>query len=395
VDPTLRTRLDERAHDTRAFLETHATSIARLCEAMAERFAAGGRLMACGVAPTARSDVRRVAVEFVHPVAVGKRALPALGLTGECGPLSLQIDLTARPDDIILAFPQGGECEPILAETLEVARSRGCLTVSFGAGGEWNFAPTSRDPFVRQELVEALHHLLWEMVHPFLERTARLEREGEGRHRDPGARGRMPLLPATQPDADGVLESVRNAVLARAAEVAELRERTVLGSAAALAAAAAGLRRALNGGGTVLAVGNGGSATDAMDAVADLRTPPHGWPARSALDLVEDTAVLTGLANDIGADAIFSSQVIAYGRPGDALLAFSTSGDPRNIIRALDEGRRRGLFTVALVGGDGGRIADEVLAHAVIISPSQHIPRIQEAQATAWHLLRELMERPQ
>ena len=80
--------------------------------------------------------------------------------------------------------------------------------------------------------------------------------------------------------------------------------------------------------------------------------------------------------------------MIAYGRAGDALLALSTSGDSRNVIEALGEARRRGLMTVALVGYDGGRIAAERLADHVVITRSEHIPRIQEAQASAYHVLR-------
>ena len=76
---------------------------------------------------------------------------------------------------------------------------------------------------------------------------------------------------------------------------------------------------------------------------------------------------------------------------GDALLALSTSGNSGNVIEALAEGRRRGLMTVAMVGYDGGRIAGERLADHVIVTRSEHIPRIQEAQASAYHALRELV----
>ncbi len=73
----------------------------------------------------------------------------------------------------------------------------------------------------------------------------------------------------------------------------------------------------------------------------------------------------------------------------DALIAFSTSGNSDNVVAALGEARRRGVATVALVGYDGGRIAAEGLADHVIVTRSQHIPRIQEAQASAWHRLRQ------
>ena len=126
--------------------------------------------------------------------------------------------------------------------------------------------------------------------------------------------------------------------------------------------------------------------------VADFVAPPHGWPPRPAIDLVADTAIITAIANDIGSEAIFARQVIAYGRPGDVLLALSTSGNSLSVLDALTEARRRELVTIALVGYDGGQVAEQQLADHVVISPSQYIPRIQEAQATAYHVLRELVE---
>jgi len=140
-------------------------------------------------------------------------------------------------------------------------------------------------------------------------------------------------------------------------------------------------------------LGNGGSATDAMDVAADFRHPPAatGWAPRPVLDLTEDTAILTALGNDIGFENVFARQVIAHGRSNDALLAISTSGGSGNVLAALAEARRRGMATIALVGYDGGEIAEGGLADHVVITRSQHIPRIQEAQASAYHVLRELV----
>jgi D-sedoheptulose 7-phosphate isomerase len=130
-----------------------------------------------------------------------------------------------------------------------------------------------------------------------------------------------------------------------------------------------------------------------MDAVADFRIPDRpGWRPRPALDLCEDAGILTAIANDVGIEMIFSRQVIAYARPADALLALSTSGNSRNVIEALAEGRRRHLLTIAMVGYDGGQVAGDRLADHVIVTRSEHIPRIQEAQASAYHVLRELVE---
>ena len=81
------------------------------------------------------------------------------------------------------------------------------------------------------------------------------------------------------------------------------------------------------------------------------------------------------------------------GSAATSLVALSTSGDSRSVAAALQEARRRGLVTVALVGYDGGRVAAEGLADHVVLTPSQHIPRIQEAQATAYHLLCDLVDR--
>ena len=153
------------------------------------------------------------------------------------------------------------------------------------------------------------------------------------------------------------------------------------------------LRELLDRGGKLLAFGNGGSATDAADLVADLVDPPQpSWLPRAAMDLSSEPAILTAIANDVGVENIFARQVIAHGAAGDAAVAISTSGNSVNLIAALIEARRRGLLTVALVGYDGGRIAAEGLADRVVVTRSQHIPRIQEAQASAYHVLRELIE---
>lgn len=378
--------LARRLEASERFFGAEQERIARCCRAMAERFAAGGRLVALGSSPRARSDARHVAVEFVHPVIVGKRALPAIGLAGEGGPLGPQLDLVAEPRDMVLAF-EAGDAET--AAALARARARGCLTIADVAApaAEWAFDPAVEDPFVRQELVETLYHVLWELVHVFFEHRA------VDAAPDPGAAGFLyPFLGERERDDEAVVADVRRSVAMKADEIAALRRQTLSDERDELLRAAAALRAALDGGGILLALGDGGSATDAMDAVADLRDPPGGWPRRRALDLTEDAAILTAIANDVGFEAVFARQVIAYGRAGDALLAFSTSGSSANVLAALAEARARGLLTIALVGYDGGRIAAEALADVVVVSRSEHVPRIQEAQASAWHALRELIE---
>jgi D-sedoheptulose 7-phosphate isomerase len=386
------TRVDEllarRTDANERFFTAEAERLARLCHRMAERFARGGRLVALGDTVWARSDVRHVAVEFVHPVIVGKRALPAIGLSREGGELADQVELVAEPDDIAIAYG------PCTGDALAVAAGRGCLTVAFSpSGAEWELVPPVEDPFVAQEVAETAYHLLWELVHVFFEHRGLLEgREARAVHDTGAASFLYPFLAEGETDLEAVVDDVRRSVVMKADEVGALREQTLTEGRDVLAAAAAALRDRFEAGGRLLALGNGGSATDAMDAVADFRRPPAPWPPRRALDLTEDAAILTAIANDIGVDAIFARQVIAHGREGDTLLALSTSGNSANVIAALAEARRRGIVSVAMVGYDGGRVAAEELADHVVVTRSEHIPRIQEAQASAYHVLRELVE---
>ncbi len=384
----------DRAGSAQAWFPAEAERIARLCHAMAERFARDGRLLAIGCSGAARSDVHHVAVEFVHPVIVGKRALPALAVTAEPGRLADRLALAARPADIVMAFGEADDDE--LRDALARAGDRGCLTIAFAAlGASYVLEPPTADPLVRQELTETLYHVLWELVHVFFEHRGLLEGRDARQVHDAGASSFLyPFLGETETDLEAVIADVAASVTMKADEVGALREQTLLEGRDALHAAAQELRTRLDAGGTLLALGNGGSATDAMDVVADFRAPPHPWPARRALDLTEDAAIITALANDIGTDAVFSRQVIAYGGPGDALIALSTSGNSGSVIAALIEARRRGLATIACVGYGGGRVAEERLADHVIITRSEHIPRIQEAQASAYHVLRELVEAP-
>jgi D-sedoheptulose 7-phosphate isomerase len=249
---------------------------------------------------------------------------------------------------------------------------------------------------VAQEVVETAYHVLWELVHVFFDHRGLLEGRTARQTHDAGASSFLyPFLGEREDDLDAVLADVARSALAKAEETTALRLRTLAEHHGDLLAAAGGLRARLDAGGRLLALGNGGSATDAMDVVADFRDPPGArWPARRAIDLTEDAAILTAIANDVGQELIFARQVIAHGRPADALLALSTSGGSANVIAALAEARSRGLLTIAMVGYDGGRILADGLADHVIVSRSEHIPRIQEAQATAYHVLRELVEGP-
>jgi len=133
-------------------------------------------------------------------------------------------------------------------------------------------------------------------------------------------------------------------------------------------------------GGRLFAFGNGGSATDAEGTVQLFRDPPSGR-ALPALSLVDDRAVLTALANDVGFELVFSRQLIAHARPGDIAVGFSTSGDSVNVLRGLEEAARRQLLTIGLCGYEGSAMAlSDAVAHCLVVR-SESVHRIQEAQA--------------
>ena len=146
----------ERERVLTAFLETEKNRIALACHALARAFARGGTLLAYGVGP-AETDAAHVAVEFMHPVIVGKRALPALAPPNDV--LALM-----RPGDIALGIGEDA------TDFMGTARERGLLTLSLDAGrADFAFSAPTDDPYIRQEVHETTYHVLWELVHVFFE----------------------------------------------------------------------------------------------------------------------------------------------------------------------------------------------------------------------------------
>ncbi|GCE24306.1 D-sedoheptulose-7-phosphate isomerase [Dictyobacter kobayashii] len=189
------------------FFTAEAGHIAEACWSMARRFHQGGRLLAFGNGPWA-TDAQHVSVEFVHPVIVGKRALPAIALTNDSATLSgmhasaaqaegafaRHISVLARPQDIALGFSPDGNCANVI-NALQKAHQIGLLTLGLcgGHGGgmvdavlhngvvseqaylDFCFVVPSSDPLVIQETHETLYHVLWELVHVFFEHEGVLQ----------------------------------------------------------------------------------------------------------------------------------------------------------------------------------------------------------------------------
>jgi D-sedoheptulose 7-phosphate isomerase len=156
--------------------------------------------------------------------------------------------------------------------------------------------------------------------------------------------------------------------------------------------AASAIRERIARGGKLIIFGNGGSATDANDFAIDCVMPPATFGAIPAISLSMEPANLSAIANDVGTELMFQRQLIAQARPNDVAVAISTSGGSKNIVMALEEARKRSLLTVALLGYDGGEVLRRSLADFPLIVRSDYIPRIQEVQASIYHLLREGLE---
>ncbi len=185
---------------------------------------------------------------------------------------------------------------------------------------------------------------------------------------------------------DVVLDAVRRSTAEKAAEIVAVRQLVAERFAEQLEACARAMAERFTAGGRLLTFGNGGSSTDAAAVAGVFLAGAEGGRPLPALTLTSDVAVLTALGNDVGFDVVFARQVAAMGRRGDIALAVSTSGGSENVLRALDEAKRRGLLTVGLAGYDGGRMAEAGLDFLFAV-PSASVHRIQEAQTTVYHVL--------
>jgi D-sedoheptulose 7-phosphate isomerase len=155
--------------------------------------------------------------------------------------------------------------------------------------------------------------------------------------------------------------------------------------------AAHSIRDCLSAGGKLLLMGNGGSAADSQHIAAELIGRfKKERKAIPALALTVDSSSLTALGNDYGFESIFSRQIEALANPNDAVVGISTSGNSKNIIRALKLAREIGAKTIGLMGNNGGEMKDCV--DIGIIVPSNDTARIQEVHITIGHIICEIIE---
>jgi D-sedoheptulose 7-phosphate isomerase len=452
---SLAAHVSERESVLTAFLAAEQARLARVCFEMARAFSRGGTLIAFGCG-SAATDAAHLGVEFMHPVIVGKRALPALALSNDPTGASRLASL-ARSDDIAVGLSHS-HADPAVEGFLSRAASRGLLTIAFGGGAssrqrehlgrssDHALIVPSGDPLVVQEVQETAYHIIWELVHVFFEhpgllddacitcgdvavpanvvaladRRAVIEKDGAreeiavdlvddvaigdlllchagvalqklpaGESADRPPDGGVaeptnflyPFLDSEEVDLESVLADVQASTLQKGSDVSALRATIDLDVVARCGAA---MRERLDRGGRLISFGNGGSSTDAQDLAADCLY--CGWPA---IALTNDPATVTAVANDVGFDKVFARQLIALGRSQDIAVGISTSGSSANVVAGLEEANRCEMLTCGIAGYDGGRLAELPWLDFLVIVRNDYIPRLQEAQATVYHLLLE------
>jgi hypothetical protein len=388
VDRALR----DRTQANRDFFEAEADRLARVCHRMAERFARGGRLIAFGRSPSARSDARHVAVGIRPPGDRRKRALPAIGLAGEGGSVPEQVELLAEPDDIAYRFSRTRTARTSRPARSRRARHRARARLPHArlraVGAEWEFEPPR--PIRRSARSSSRRSTTcsgsWCTSSSTTAACSRAAARAHARHR----RVELPLsVPVGgEHDLETVVADVRRSVLAKSRDVGELREQTLTENRDTLLAAAEACarprRRRPPAGARQRRLGHRRDGRGGrLPAPAEAR-----WSARRALDLTEDTAILTAIAERHRHRGDLRAAGDRARREGDAPArdlherelverdrrALSEAASPRLVTDRDGRLRRRPG------GGRGtGRPRDR--------DALEHIPRIQEAQASAYHVL--------
>lgn len=188
-----------------------------------------------------------------------------------------------------------------------------------------------------------------------------------------------PFIDSEERDATSLLVDLAASARAKMAQSRRLQVATLEEWGAVVAALGAEMAARFSAGGRLYTFGNGGSATDAEMTAQMFRHPIAGRPL-PAWPLVEDRAVLTALANDVGFELVFSRQLIAHARAGDMAMGLSTSGNSENVMKAFAEAKHRGLLTVGLAGYAGGAMANNNDVDFCLVVRSDSVHRIQESQ---------------
>ncbi len=184
---------------------------------------------------------------------------------------------------------------------------------------------------------------------------------------------------------------MENCILKAFAESSSIKERFAKENVGLIAKASKVIAESFNDGKKLIIFGNGGSACDASHIAAEfVNRFKKDRPGLPALALNTDIAVMTSIANDYDYSEIFARQVKTLAEPGDIAIAISTSGNSKNVLKAVDVAKRKGMKTIAFTGARGEKFASK--CDYAFIVPSDDTPRIQETHITLGHVLCQIVE---
>ena len=201
-----------------------------------------------------------------------------------------------------------------------------------------------------------------------------------------------PFLHGKRQDVSRMDEALLESVKQKADDSISVKEKFFAENAKQIVEIAHAIADVYEADGRLLTMGNGGSSCDAAHiAVEFLHPVTAGRPALTAINLVADTAMMTAVGNDIGFAHIYTRQIIAHGRKGDAVIGISTSGNSENLINAFGKAKELGLITIGLAGGRGGEMKASSSVDYCLVVPSDSIHRIQECHVAIYHILWDLV----
>ena len=187
---------------------------------------------------------------------------------------------------------------------------------------------------------------------------------------------------------EGLLESVRQ----KAQNSIDVKQEFFAENAEKIVEVARAIADVYEADGRLLTMGNGGSSCDAAHVAVEFEHPvTAGRPALTAINLVADMAMITAVGNDVGFAHIYTRQVIAHGRRGDALIGISTSGNSENLLNAFTKAKEIGLVTIGLAGDTGGQMKASSAVDFCLVVPSDSIHRVQECHVAIYHILWDLV----
>jgi D-sedoheptulose 7-phosphate isomerase len=208
---------------------------------------------------------------------------------------------------------------------------------------------------------------------------------------DPALAGLYPFLTGERQDDTRLEQALLASLQQKAADSVSVKQRFYRESGPQVLAVARAIAAVYRARGQLYTMGNGGSSCDAAHIAVEFQHPiSAGRQALPARNLGDDTAMLTAVGNDVGFRHVFLRQVAAQLRPGDGLIGVSTSGNSENLLLAFGAAKKLGAVTIALAGGDGGRMRGHPDLDYCLVVPSDSIHRVQETHVSIYHILWDL-----